>query len=571
MKLSYKICSPFFMLLFLALAFSCRKEPTAKDAKTIDREAYSKISKEHNSALADYRNKNYEAAYKRFLKLKNDYLALNDFSGAGYSTYLMAAIQWNYGDYISSESTAVEALQYLKKTGKDDNLISVYVLLGRISRKVFDYENAIKSYENAINLSNDSTSINIARNNIASIYADTQQYDKALQLLLHIQKSKYLDDDIVTKARVLDNIGATYFKLNKPEALGFLKHGLELRKKVNDEEGLVSSYLNYYDFYKDENHSLAISYAIKAYTTAYKIRNSEKKLNALKALAYTPSDDRDKYFKAFLKLNDSLYIAQSKAKLEFAKIRYDYANAQAELEAQKVQTRLQDEKDSLHKLLLGMGIVFAVGIAILIIYLLRARHKRAKVLEVYNTENRISKKIHDELANDVFNIMSFAESRDISLAGQQKLIQDLDTIYQKTRDISRENNTIDTSEKFDSVLKEMLADYNTGTINVMIISFDNIPWNEIDGHKKITVYRVLQELMVNMKKHSHADLVAIKFECENRQVSIRYSDNGTGLDTGKLNYKNGLQNAENRISAIDGSLTFDTSTGGLKVNCTFPI
>ena len=121
------------------------------------------------------------------------------------------------------------------------------------------------------------------------------------------------------------------------------------------------------------------------------------------------------------------------------------------------------------------------------------------------------------------------------------------------------------------VLKDMLADYKTDNINVVVINFDSIAWNEIAGHKKITVYRVLQELMVNMKKHSQADVVAVKFGCENGKIAIRYTDNGTGMANVKLNYKNGLKNAENRISAIDGTLTFDTLTGGLKVNCFFPV
>ena len=570
MKLNYKNCSPLFMLLFLALAFSCRKESVTQQIKNIDREAYLKISKQLDSALADYKNKNNDAAYRQFLKLRNDYLALNDYSGAGYATYLMADIQWNFGDYIGSEKTAVEALRYLKKTGKDDNLTSVYTLLGTTSRKAFDYESALENYKNAIRHTTDSVEINTVRNNIASIYTDKKQYNRALELLLNVNKSKHLNT--ITKARVLDNIGAVYFKLNRPEALGFLKQGLELRKNIKDEDGLVASYLNFYDFYKDTNRTLASSYALIAYKIASGMKNSGEKLNALEAIVtITSGNDREKYINAFLKLNKSYRMSQSKAELKFAKIIYDDESAKAELEAQKTQTSLQDEKDRLHKLLLAMGIAFAIGIAVLIIYLLRARHKKVKVLEVYKTEKRISKKIHDELANDVFNIMSFAESSDISPAGQQKLIQDLDTIYQKTRDISRENNTIDTGEGFGTHLKEMLSDYRTDSINVMSINFDKIPWNEISGHKKITVYRVLQELMVNMKKHSQADVVAIKFEYDNKKVTIRYSDNGIGIDTRKLNYKNGLQNAENRISAIDGSLIFDTLTGGLKVNFTFPI
>ena len=220
--------------------------------------------------------------------------------------------------------------------------------------------------------------------------------------------------------------------------------------------------------------------------------------------------------------------------------------------------------------MLKIAIACAFIISAFIIYILRQRHKKAKIIEVYNTENRISKQIHDELANDVFNVMSFAESQQTTNPGQTKLLYDLNLVYQKTRDISRENNTIDTGENFNNVLREMLADYKTQSTNVITINFDSIAWNEIADHKKITAYRVLQELMVNMKKHSQADVVAIRFSCEHKNVTIHYKDNGKGLGSDKLLYKNGLKNAENRISAINGSLIFDTSTTGLKVICTFP-
>ncbi|MCD8529424.1 MAG: hypothetical protein LRY25_01160 [Flavobacterium sp.] len=53
---------------------------------------------------------------------------------------------------------------------------------------------------------------------------------------------------------------------------------------------------------------------------------------------------------------------------------------------------------------------------------------------------------------------------------------------------------------------------------------------------KITLYRVLQELMVNMKKHSECTLVAIAFKNNPTTLEITYSDNGKGIQN-QITYK----------------------------------
>ena len=59
-----------------------------------------------------------------------------------------------------------------------------------------------------------------------------------------------------------------------------------------------------------------------------------------------------------------------------------------------------------------------------------------------------------------------------------------------------------------------------------------------------------------MKKHSQATLVVIIFNQAQNKIEIKYSDNGIGCDIKK---NNGLQNAENRINSLKGTITFETS------------
>ena len=82
--------------------------------------------------------------------------------------------------------------------------------------------------------------------------------------------------------------------------------------------------------------------------------------------------------------------------------------------------------------------------------------------------------------------------------------------------------------------------------------------------KKTTLYRVLQELMTNMKKHSQANIVVVVFSQKNKKVTINYNDNGIGTT---LKKHNGLQNVENRIQSVNGTITFTSTVNkGFKAN-----
>jgi signal transduction histidine kinase len=64
-------------------------------------------------------------------------------------------------------------------------------------------------------------------------------------------------------------------------------------------------------------------------------------------------------------------------------------------------------------------------------------------------------------------------------------------------------------------------------------------------------------------------LVILSFKSYDN-IYIEYTDNGKGATIEKLN-SNGLQNVENRILAIKGTITFDTKSGkGFKSSILFP-
>jgi signal transduction histidine kinase len=579
MKLN-KIYSPFFLLIIAILVTACYDNKNhnintnsyVNNGVSKDKaDSINRAIETYKSALVfDSKNENDSAFYK-FNAAKNVLLYLKDYGLASFCLIKMAQIQNVSGDYFGSEETLVEALPYIKDSINYRR--EVYNLLGISYRRHLDYGKAIEYYNKASFIAKDSLHLCIIKNNFASVIADEGNYDAALSILLNLNQLKVVNEDAPTKARILSSIGEIYLKLDKPIAISYLNEALKIRIALNNPKDLASIFLKLSEFYRLSDKSESKIYGLKAEKMAYAIDNVDGRLQALQILSsITDGSEYRVYTNKYIKLQDSINNVRKKAKSFFAAIKYDAKTAEAEnlkLKAQQAQDRLQAQKDKLYKIVTTSAIM----IGGLFIYILILRHRKEKSLQVYNTETRISKKIHDELANDVFKVMSFAESQDFSLPlQQQKLVQNLDSIYNKTRDISRENNTIDTGENYGLVLTEMLADYKTESTNVMTVNFEAVNWDKIAAHKKITVYRILQELMVNMKKHSYASIVALKFDKDDKKISIQYTDNGRGLSIEKTIYKNGLQNAETRILSVGGSITFESEPNrGLKAIIIVPV
>jgi signal transduction histidine kinase len=256
---------------------------------------------------------------------------------------------------------------------------------------------------------------------------------------------------------------------------------------------------------------------------------------------------------------DSIDLVRQMDKNQFAKIKYDYSLISKDAEIQKTQK------------IIYLLLVFIVLLSSLYIFFHIKRKNKIKLQienqkTVYETETRISKKLHDELANDVFQTLSFVQTQELE-TNRESLINNLDEIYKKTRNISRENNDIATGKDFEEDFLGMIANFQDDKVNI-IINKEEANLNQIADEKQIALYRVIRELLVNMKKYSQASLVVLNFTLD-KELKINYSDNGKGFE--KKKSPGGLQSAENRILALNGTITFDTMPGkGLKVSIIIP-
>jgi signal transduction histidine kinase len=564
--------SPFLYFIFFLVLLSCKEKTTlAIGADSLNKEAKSFREK----GIANLERKNFNSAFYSFNKSKIAFETLKDSVNVVYNLIQMASIQQINGDYYGSKETLTEALPFITK--KDVYTASINNFFGIADKELAIYDDAISYYQEAIKDCTDSISKQSPLNNIAAVYIQQKKYDKAIQILESILSKKILDNNSLneTKFRVKDNLGYVYFKNGMNEkGLALMIESLTLRNQIGDVYGSIESYLHLAEYYSKTDAEKSNQYAKNAYQNATKLNSVDERLEALSFLMTNNSGNNTIYAQKYVLLNDSIIKIRNNFKNKFAKIKYDSKkekdeNQKLRLEKAENLLALQEAK--------YQTIFFLIGIIALFLILLYSRkyyqnrNRIEKIKTAYDTETRIAKDIHDELANDVFHAITFTQTQPLTTEStKETLIQKLDHIYTRVRGISKENNDIDTGANYAANLKEMLSTYNSETTNVIINSIEKVNWDAFDEIKKITIYRVLQELMVNMKKHSQASLVFIKFDSNQKTAFLDYSDDGKGVAKEKI-IKNGLQNMENRILAIKGSIIFDTKPDkGFKVKITLP-
>jgi len=504
--------------------------------------------------LADYNriNLDYIESYKYYVNLKELSKKTEDTLSAIKALQFISSIQSVIGLPYESEASAVECLGLLDEINSTSKVlkskVGIYNQLGIIYKDLKNYQRALILYNKALAITNNTGYISTLLNNKANVYRELNKFEEAEKLLDSVYKRNINNKNSAIRNRALDNLGFVQSKLDKEIGIQNLKLALKYREKDNDEFGVYTSCMHIGEHYLNKNEiKNARFYALKAFNIAEKI---ESKTYTLEALELLNKLSDDKYVKEYITLKDSIQEAKLKSTNKYASVKYDYAKQTLLAK----ENELEKEKQKRLKFVYLAGIILILISAAFLYFLLKAKHKKEKLQQVFNTEARISKKVHDEVANDVYKVMTKLQSNDSSISNDF-VLDDLESIYTKTRDISRENNSIEVEEDFENLITDLLLSFKNQSTNIITKNLSNLDWTSISALKKMAIYRVLQELMVNMKKHSEASFVVVNFSKKNEKLIIKYTDNGKGSTLKKAN---GLDNVENRISAIDGTITFET-------------
>ena len=99
-------------------------------------------------------------------------------------------------------------------------------------------------------------------------------------------------------------------------------------------------------------------------------------------------------------------------------------------------------------------------------------------------------------------------------------------------------------------IAQLIADFKSHT-NLQICDRLNLP-SPLPTEINITLFRIIQEALTNITKHSQATKVVINLESAERQILLSIQDNGIGFDPNYNTTGFGLQSMAERTSALQG-------------------
>ncbi|WP_290568174.1 tetratricopeptide repeat-containing sensor histidine kinase [Leeuwenhoekiella sp. UBA6783] len=516
-----------------------------------------------------------DSAFNHYTKSQFYYQQTSDSSGIAKALLNMGGIQNEQNDYFGSKETLTEALTYIKDETDADTYLSVLDRLAQNHRKLQNFEEAQALYKIILSKSQGVDMITY-KNNLATIYIDLGEYSKGLKILRQLSSDSLVNESD-QKARVLDNLAyARWLSGVDVNNEAFLVP-LRMRRMANDQLGAIASYTHLGEFYMGRQPNRAMVYFDSVIDISRNLNNPRAEQKALKfKMQLVPQNIT--YRNRYITLQDSLYASELKVKTQFAKYKYDDKLKQESilrLEKEKATKELEASRERTAKWAFFIGVLGLLILLVLGYYLYKQRVRRLKtqnradrVEASYKTEAVLSQRLHDDFGAGLHHVMLLVQSK----SEPEKILNELDKLYQQSRDFSREINAVDTGVNYKEALYTMLDQIKPENTRLLISGSKEIAWQVLSNVTKITLYKVLRELFINMAKHSQATIVTLNFKKNSEGIEIRYSDNGVGVSQSKKIIKNGLLNTEKRIEAIGGTITFDSKQGdGFKALIKMPI
>ncbi|WP_029489677.1 sensor histidine kinase [Aquimarina agarivorans] len=193
---------------------------------------------------------------------------------------------------------------------------------------------------------------------------------------------------------------------------------------------------------------------------------------------------------------------------------------------------------------------------------------------------KISRELHDGILGQIFGVRLSLDSlnKNISEEGikkREKYINEIQVIAEEIRQISHKlNKTHSIKVNFQSVINGLIEMNNNSNIKFILEMDASIKWEKISEKIKYNLYRILQEALTNVQKHSRAIECKVKLEIDNpKKLTAHIMDNGVGILKKEIKGI-GLKNIRFRVKDLNGKIDFNNNIEkykGLNITLQIPI
>ncbi len=517
-------------------------------------------------------------------------------------------IYYYKGEYEKSVTNYLQALRLAGEIGFENGVAINLSNLAASYKDLLNYEKALEYNYKALAIAlrtKDDFSLSQSYNNLGSVYFSMDAFDSAY---LYFLKSKSINEKNGDEYELINNYVnlADVFREtgNYDSSLYYYKHSIAICQKVNSIDGLINCNYMIGQLYQKQG---AVDQSIKHYKESLHLATesgtSRFVMLASEELAkmYRQKGDYKKalaYFVAAAAVRDSIFNAESDARIADMEVKYQTQKKEEEIIRLKEQKLLQEANARTDKIILLAVIIILILVIILIVVAFRLSRQKLssekqrlkqeaelKVLDAvieteYKERKRFAEDLHDGLGVLLSTLRLYInEITESSPSERKKLIEQsnglLDEAIANARNIS--NNMMPAALKTDGLeaaVRSFCDKINSSgniTIDVQSANFKKHHNHLIE----ITLYRVIKELTNNTLKHAGANRIDISLTEKGNKLFVVYKDDGKGFDYEQMKESPqkgmGLDNLRNRINSIGGKCIIKSKSGegffaGIEVN-----
>ncbi|MEL6636254.1 MAG: sensor histidine kinase [Bacteroidota bacterium] len=289
----------------------------------------------------------------------------------------------------------------------------------------------------------------------------------------------------------------------------------------------------------------------------------------------------NQYLRQYYELKDSLRDKHQDNQLLYYQTAFETERKEQQLRQQQVEIeQLERKRANTWRLLLL--VLLALCALFGMVYLNTIRRQAlvekqlqenfaAQLIEQQEQEKkRTSESLHDGLGQQLLLIKNQA------VLSQQQPIQDLvDRAIDEVSSITKALHPLQLEQLgLSRAIKSNIEALDDSSDIFFSSQIDPID-GRFDKVQELNIYRMVQEVLSNVVKHSQARACKVALEQKTDQIQLTIQDNGRGFDWSKAYQKMGslgLKTLRSRVQQLEGQLSFESQRGtGTRVSVIIPI
>lgn len=450
---------------------------------------------------------------------------------------------------------------------------NIATLLGETGNDDKQIEYLLKSYK-LLDENNDERFIATISSNLALGYyykKDTANVKKWAEKGIELSE---LSNDLVAKTQSYLTLSLIQKDLNK--SLEDAKQSVKYSDELGDKIHMASAYYRYADVLnKLEKNQEALSYAKQAVDFAEEVGDNLTLTKASKTAAtiYFNSGLKEKsadYYHTYSIFKDSISSAENASEINLINTKYETEKKEKQIVEQKL--KIQKQQSNLLYAILG-GILIIVVFGEFYLYNRKAQKLKLKqfqqekenailnsfILGEERERKRISQELHDGVAAMIGSAkMSLESIPHLSDEKQMEQLSKVKRILENTHADVRHiaHNLLPTVLEKEGLIKatsHFAFEINeTKLVNISVIDKESNA-KELPPQLQLMLFRVIQELVNNIIKHSQAQNAEIIFSNSPDGLQIEITDDGIGYENNNDDGNQGLYSITKRLKSIGGN------------------